>query len=552
MKNWWKGGGVLLGVLSVLFFVFPYTFRTTSPSVWYDRNGEVLIWHKQEQRTNLNQVPERVISLVVGIEDARFRSHPWVDVWSVGRAFWLYTTWVRPVQGASTIDQQLIKLDRAQFTRGRQAKLTENRRALRMQLQLSKEELLLRYLNIVPFSHNIVGRQSACQSYRWKWCAYLNEEQLLITLVIAQLGANPYHAADRQKILQRAQMYVRVRPDLFPEKLVLSDALAEQLQSFPAPLDPRVQEVIRDQQMPWPTAYDLMLSDRIDALLKRTKTQRDQYNIQDCCVVVLNDEGWIVSMNMCQPRAERDGSKVNSCLVPRQTWSAIKPFLYMYAFRALWINSTETIVDEPVQFDLWGGNIYDPKNFDLDYHGEVTYAYALGNSLNVPAIKTLAEVGVAPFLEFLKQQLSRLAPLLPVSEKTADEVGLSAWLGTYEMSPLQFTHLWRAFLPDSVPQGYEPQRRDLVEVMSNPANKLVSFWQDSFLNHRGRAVKTGTSRKFVDGWICGVQLSPILPWKGESLSVCLWLWNQTNEPMLWASSEVWSYLRSLLIEAIEK
>jgi membrane carboxypeptidase/penicillin-binding protein PbpC len=55
----------------------------------------------------------------------------------------------------------------------------------------------------------------------------------------------------------------------------------------------------------------------------------------------------------------------------------------------------------------------------------VTYAYALGNSLNVPAVKTLYQVGVAPFLDFLHKQLSRLAPTLPVQPKTADEVGLS-------------------------------------------------------------------------------------------------------------------------------
>ncbi len=81
----------------------------------------------------------------------------------------------------------------------------------------------------------------------------------------------------------------------------------------------------------------------------------------------------------------------------------------------------------------------------------MTYAYALGNSLNVPAVKTLQQVGVAPFLYFLQEQLRRLVPDLPVNEKPASEVGLSLALGTYEMSPLQFAHLWRLFLPRQVP-----------------------------------------------------------------------------------------------------
>lgn len=544
-----------------LFFLVPYQFQTPSPEIRYDVNGNVLIWHKQQQRTSLDQVPEHLISLVVGIEDERFRSHPWVDLKSIGRAFRLYVQGIRPVQGASTIEQQLVKLDHQQFARGRWAKITENRRAVRLEFQYSKEELLLRYLNSIPFSHSIVGRQSACQSYRGKWCDYLSDVQLLVTLTTAQLWANPYRSPDRKNIIWRATMYVRVRPDLFSESVVLSDHLVDELQSFPAPLDPRVQEVIRDQSNPWTISYDLELSSRLDTILKRTKSQRDQYMIHDCCIVVLDGDGWVVSMNICQPRAENDWSKVNSCLVPRQTWSAIKPFLYLYAFHMLWLHSTDMVVDEPVQFDLWDGNLYDPKNFDLTYHGEVTYAYALGNSLNVPAIKTLSQVGVAPFLDFLKKQIQRLAPTLPLNPKTADEVGLSLGLWTYEMSPLQFTQLWRGLLPEHTPQGYESQRRDLVEVLSNPVNKLVSFGQDSFLNTRGWAVKTGTSRKFVDGWICGVKPSlernkktspQPSPSRRGGRTVCIWLGNQTNEPMLGASSEVGSYLWSLVVDAIER
>ena len=96
------------------------------------------------------------------------------------------------MQGASTIDQQLIKLDRGQFHRSVRAKIQENRWALNLQFHYSKEEILLRYINAIPFSHQIVGRNAACQSYRNKACVYLSEEELLLTLVIGQLGANPY------------------------------------------------------------------------------------------------------------------------------------------------------------------------------------------------------------------------------------------------------------------------------------------------------------------------------------------------------------------------
>jgi penicillin-binding protein 1C len=535
----------LFFLLGCFAYLFPYQFHTPPPEVWYDSAGKVLIGHKQEQRTRFDEVPESIIDLVVAVEDERFRSHPWIDIHSIARAVRLYLKGVRPVQWASTIDQQLIKLDRQQFVRSRQAKLQENFAAFHLQFHHSKEDILLRYLNSILFSHGIIGWKSACLSYRWIPCGELTDAQLAVLLVIGQRGINPYRARGRQTIVDRLAMYMRVRPDLFSE-LLIDDVLRDQLQSFPAPLDPRVQEVIRQQTSPWSTAYDLDLNNRIDTLLSRTAGQREQYGIRDCCVVVLDGDGELLSMNMCTQRDAAAGGKVTSCLTPRQTWSALKPFLYLYAFKQLWVDMDDTIVDEPVQFDLGGGNLYDPKNFDLSYHGEVTYAYALGNSLNVPAVKTLHAVGVWPFLDFLKKQLQRADPAGPLTSKTADEVGLSLALWTYEISPWQFTQLRRILLPNMVPAGYESQRLQIVEILRNPVYKLVSFWQDNFLNRWGRAVKTGTSRRFIDGWICGVSDT-----RGAKAQVmCLRVGNITNEPMLWASSEVGSYLRGLLVDSL--
>lgn len=136
--------------------------------------------------------------------------------------------------------------------------------------------------------------------------------------------------------------------------MIVTDALAEELYSFPAPLDPRVRAFVRTQDAPGQTAYDLALSQRIDRILAMTRMQRDQYRIRDCCVVVLDGDGALVSMNVCRDREDPESGKINSCLVPRQTGSAIKPFLYLYAFKQLRLSSTDMIIDEPVQFDLGG------------------------------------------------------------------------------------------------------------------------------------------------------------------------------------------------------
>lgn len=562
MKKYIFGGTIGLVVIVVCgaWRLFPYRFQTPAPQVRYDNEGKAIIGYKQEPWASFDDIPSPVVEVVVGVEDKRFRWHPWIDPIAVWRALWLYSQGVRPLQGASTIDQQLIKLDRATFHRTWAAKRQENRWALMLQFSFSKKDIVLRYVNNSPFSHGIVGRNAACKAYRWQSCAHVDLAHLLFLLVTTQLGANPYREDDFAKIIQRANLFVRAYPKLFSGVALDDKQLRDDLQSFPAPLDPRVQDHLINTTSGWMTTYDLWLSMSLDTLLKRIKPQTDQYGIGDCCVIVIDGDGSLLSMNMCRPRDDTAGWKVNSCVVPRQTGSAIKPFLYLYAFHVLWRTQHDMVVDEPVQFDLGDGNLYDPKNFDLTYHGEVTYAYALGNSLNVPAVKTLQEVGVWAFLWFLKEQASRVAPWFPLNPKTADDVGLSLALGTYELSPWQFVQLWRLFLPQWVPPGYEQQRKDIVDILSNPLNKMVSFGQDSFLATPGRAVKTWTSRKFVDGRICGGEppLTPPFKKGGESpstpswLLICIWLGNQTNEPMLGASSEVGSYLRKLVVEAVEK
>lgn len=534
----------LLCWVILLQVLFPYHFYTQKPAIRYDRRWNVIVGHKQEQYNTVDDIPQYLVNIVVGIEDRRFWFHPGIDPRSILRAIIVDLQDGSKRQWASTIDQQLIKLDRQQFTRWRWVKLKENRRALNLQFHHTKKDILLHYINTVPFSHGIVWRKSACTLYRAKTCDYLTTGELLITLAIAQLGANPYTDVGWNKVVQKANIYKKAKPELFASPIEISDSLKKWLQSFPSPLDPRVSQWLHDTTPSGNTSYDLTLSNNIDTILRHTKSQREQYHIRDCCMVILNEKWELLSMNICSDRNDPEAGKINSCIVPRQTWSAIKAFLYLFAFKKLWLRPDDTIVDEPVQFDLGWWNLYDPKNFDLTYHGEVSYAYALGNSLNVPAIKTLYAVGVETFLQFLQQQLKRVSPGSPLNPKTANDVWLSLALGTYELSPWQFAQLWRVLLPNYAPTGYEWERKEIVSILSDPTNKLVSFGQDNFLSPQGRAVKTGTSRNFIDGRICWVQVS-------KKITACIRLGNYNNDSMLGASSEVWSYMRSLMTQAIQ-
>ena len=91
--------------------------------------------------------------------------------------------------------------------------------------------------------------------------------------------------------------------------------------------------------------------------------------MEDCCVLVLDAAGEVRSMNTCRPFYEKEQGMVNGCLSKRQTGSAIKPFLYLFAMNALQYTGGTKIVDEPVSYYLDEEHIYSPKNFSLSYHG---------------------------------------------------------------------------------------------------------------------------------------------------------------------------------------
>ncbi len=69
-----------------LQLLMPYEFQTPPTETRYDRNGKVLVGHKQEQFASYDEIPQRLRDVVVAVEDKRFWSHPGVDPWAVLRA----------------------------------------------------------------------------------------------------------------------------------------------------------------------------------------------------------------------------------------------------------------------------------------------------------------------------------------------------------------------------------------------------------------------------------------------------------------------------------
>lgn len=519
---------VCLCIVLLYLIYIPYDFKNDTE----DRLDSTMTYQSYED------IPHTLIHMLVTIEDKRFWQHRGADIHALLRAGW-NNIQGKSLQGWSTIHQQVIKIDQWSYHRSYRNKIEELFGALRLSIHMPREDIILQYVNTIPWKNNIIWRKQACHTYRQKSCDLLTTSEFLVLLSASQRGYNLFKAVWQKASLARAVVLCTTYADACKG---IDDFVFENMQYTIPVIDPRVREALLSYG---DDAYDQTLAWRIDTILAHTTVQRQSYNANDCCIIVLDDTWALVSMNMCSAWDDEYG-KTNACFLPRQTWSAIKPFLYTYAMNKLWRTSQDTIVDDYISYDLGWWALYEPKNFDLRYHGEVSLAYALGNSLNIAAVKLLERVGVPWFYRFLQEIKQKYVPWGSDDDASPDHYGLSLALWTYEISPYDFTRMRQFFLVDNTLWPYARQQKGVRTILSDPKNKVVWFWQDNYISQPWRAIKTGTSRKFIDGWICGVQITSSRPY-----TVCIRIGNIDNHAMRGSSVEVAGYIWDRIVNVLQ-
>lgn len=124
------------------------------PTVVVDADGgrlAELVGDGQGHPISLDEVAPVLLDAVIAVEDVRFRSHGGVDVRALGRALVRNVRDGRIVEGGSTITQQLAKNTATGTARTLERKVTEASIARQLEHQLSKDEILARYLNTAYF-----------------------------------------------------------------------------------------------------------------------------------------------------------------------------------------------------------------------------------------------------------------------------------------------------------------------------------------------------------------------------------------------------------------
>ena len=166
-------------------------------SLLYDRYGNVQQSFNREIRTvvPLSAVPVTVVESVLAVEDSNFYQHGPVDARSILRALQTNVQAGGVAQGGSTITQQVVKQVITGDKRNVQRKLHEARMASTLEQQLTKDQILQYYLNLIYLGNNIYGVQAAAQTYWGIDVGQLDWAQgaLIAALIRSPNGYDPIH-----------------------------------------------------------------------------------------------------------------------------------------------------------------------------------------------------------------------------------------------------------------------------------------------------------------------------------------------------------------------
>ncbi|MDR1776300.1 MAG: penicillin-binding protein 1C [Desulfovibrio sp.] len=520
--------GVPLGALALLWALLPSP--AGDAGVWpvspalADKNGRV--FHVRLSSAGefclpvkLERMGKWLPLVAVEVEDRRFYSHPGVDALALLRAVWQNITNGRVISGASTISSQTIRLlwpgERSLAGKAREFAL-----ALKLELALTKREILETYLNRAPFGGTVRGVEAAARSYFGKRAEELSlaEAALLIGMLrgpsLYRPDKNPEKTLRRRNdILNRLR-----RRNVIPAselELALLEPLPPGRGNIPRQAwhyaDLAFRSLPADYwstaRAPVRTAFDPVLQGILELRLDEALLAFPE-QVTAAGGVVDNQSGALaayVGNARFSPGVGRQWVDCGASL--RSPGSLLKPFVYLLAYEQGKLVPASLLADTPLAFS---GDA--PRNYDRLYRGPVTAGQALAASLNAPAVRVLRLVGGEAGRQFMRRcGLSGI-------NRSAAYYGDSLTLGGCETTLLQILDSYSTLAR----LGLRRQLTTLAEKAGQrPGEERVATqagaWliaeslrdtlrlppaQSQSIMESGRpiAFKTGTSYGFRDAW----------------------------------------------------
>jgi penicillin-binding protein 1A len=491
----------------------------------------------------LQEFPPVLINAVLSAEDRRFFNHPGVDPLGMIRAAEANRLAGEIVQGASTITQQLVKLEYLGDDRSYVFKLRQALMAIWLELHLSKDEILDRYLNRVYLGDGAVGMAAAARLYFDKAPRALDlpEAALLAGLIKAPSEFDPLrhpHAAQARATSVLDAMVanhaidaaaaaaakthpavVHPAPELTPAHSWFADWVAKSAAALAGDQPGSVS--VRTTLLP--DLQNLAQQVLDDALAKEGR----RLGVSEGALVAMRPDGAVLAM--VGGSNYRDSKFNRAADRNRQPGSSFKLFVYLAALRQGW-TPQDKIDAGPIAVHGWT-----PDNFDNEHYGRITLADAFANSVNTAAVRLEMTVGTGNVIKAARD-LGISEPLPDVPSLALGTAGISLVDMTGAFASVRADHLdvrpWGvaaigadggsrmlATVPAVSPQTLDPYQQPLIALLQGVVEHGTG--QRAALDGFA-AGKTGTSQDYRDAWFLGFN---------DTLVVGVWLGNDNDAPM---------------------
>lgn len=545
-----------------------------------DRNGEVLydIFSNQDRTlVELGDIPQSLKDATVATEDKNFYKHKGFDLFGYGRVL-KEVIFERSLTGGSTLTQQLVKNALLSSERTLPRKIKEFILAIEIEQKYSKDEILKIYLNEIPYGGTAYGAASAAKLYFNKDVKDLSLVESAILAGLPQqptayspFGTNPKAYVERAKAVLRRMRedgYISVEKEEEARKDLENIKFAQGIRGIKAPhfslyvkgllVEKYGEKVVEQGGLKVKTSLDYNIQKMAEEVVAKelSKKENQALRVGNAAVIVQDPKtGEILAMvgskdyfSDSTPEGCQEGRNcrfepfTNLTLALRQPGSSIKPINYVSGFKKGYTAAT-MLLDEKIDFPAGEGQpTYSPVNYDGKFHGPVQVRYALGNSLNIPAVKMLGLVGVKEMINTAKD--------MGINTFTDESrYGLSLTLGGGEVKLNELTNAYSVFAngglrvdPVSIIKVEDPKGKVLEEfkkkegrrvltaehawlindILSDKNAKLDAFGSyavENILSVRGRTVmvKTGTTDDKKDNWTVGGSPSYIVGvWTGNN------------------------------------
>lgn len=536
---------LFLPVVAIAFPGFDEVKRSyeASDALLLDRNGVTLQAQRLDRKAlrlpwvALDSLSQAMRNTLILSEDRSFYRHAGVDWKAIAAAAWDYLgKGGKKARGASTLTMQLAglldpALQPKYGSRTPAQKWDQIMAAREIEKTWSKQQILEGYLNLVPFRGELIGINAASQRLFGKHPSGLNRNEALL---LAALLREPNASAS--KVSRRACALGSSMSADIDCNFLHGLAISSFESSYQVPQDNLAPHLAR-RLLAKPgknvrATLEVRLQRFVIDVMSGHLTELSARNVEDAAVIVLDNASGDVLAYVGSSGRLSAASEVDGVIALRQAGSTLKPFLYGLALEKRLLTAASVLDDSPLSLATPSG-LYIPQNYDKDFKGPVSLRIALASSLNVPAVRTLALIGLDEFYNRL-----RSAGLDSLTE-TAQYYGYSLALGAGEVSLLSLTNAYRVLANAGVwkpvrfrmdePKGRAKRVMDarasyiVGDILSDASARALAFGLDNPLAVRTwAAVKTGTSKDMRDNWCIGFT---------DRYTVGVWVGNFSGAPM---------------------